>query len=248
MYHIVYQTTNLVNLKIYIGIHSTNNLDDGYIGSGKTMIKAIKKYGKENFKKEILHYCKSREEACDVELYLVNEQFVERPDVYNIRLGGGNKGVMSKESKIKLSNSLKKTYSNNNYINKHIGRKRSEETKEKMLIKNKRSFKEKYGERYLEMIDKCCRKFKEENGFYGKNHTEKTKKILSEIRSKNYIIKSPLNEVINFKGILRDFCNNNDLSFSCLYRNINKGIIQETSYTKRSQLTTNCVGWEIKSN
>lgn len=246
MFHIVYLTTNLVNLKMYVGIHSTFNLNDGYLGSGNTMMKAIKKYGTKNFKRQILHYCLSREEASRIESVIVDANFLKRPDVYNIRFGGGNYGVMSDESRMKLSISLKNVYSDENYVNKHLGKKRSEEAKAKMLIKNKRSFKEKYGDRSQEMIDKCCRKFKEDNGFYGKSHTDITKKIIADKKSKTYIITNPSGDSIKFKGILRDFCNENGLSFSCIYRNINGGVIQETAFTKRSQPTTNCVGWEIR--
>lgn len=50
-YHLIYKTTNLLNGKIYIGKHTTTNKEDNYLGSGIKLINAIKKYGRENFKK-----------------------------------------------------------------------------------------------------------------------------------------------------------------------------------------------------
>lgn len=87
-YYIVYKITNLVNNKEYIGYHSTNNLDDGYMGSGKLIIKAIEKYGKENFKKEILFVYDNKEEAELKEAELVNDEYRKREDTYNITIGG----------------------------------------------------------------------------------------------------------------------------------------------------------------
>ena len=50
-YHYIYKTTNLINQHYYIGMHSTNNLEDGYIGSGKKLWSQISYHGKENFNK-----------------------------------------------------------------------------------------------------------------------------------------------------------------------------------------------------
>ena len=87
-YHLIYKTSNKINGKIYIGVHSTNKVLDTYLGSGNLIKLAIKKYGKENFYKEILFIFESREEALKKELELVNDCFCKRPDTYNIILGG----------------------------------------------------------------------------------------------------------------------------------------------------------------
>ena len=87
-HYLVYKTTNLVNGKIYIGKHETDNLDDGYLGSGIMIQRAIEKYGKENFKREILFECSSREGMNAKEAELVNEEFLKRDDVYNLKQGG----------------------------------------------------------------------------------------------------------------------------------------------------------------
>lgn len=88
MKHIIYKTTNNVNNKIYIGKHSTFDIHDEYLGSGKLLTKAIKKYGINNFSKEILHICASADEAFILEAQIVNEEFVARTDTYNIKVGG----------------------------------------------------------------------------------------------------------------------------------------------------------------
>ena len=75
MFHLVYLTTNLVNSKIYVGVHSTYNPDDGYLGSGKTLKKAIKKYGESNFKRQILHFCLDKHQMNYWETFIVDEIF-----------------------------------------------------------------------------------------------------------------------------------------------------------------------------
>ena len=94
-YHIIYKTTNLINQKFYIGAHSTDDLDDGYVGSGDNIVRAIKKYGKENFSKEILEILPNPESMFLAEASIVTPEFIKRKDVYNIipgGYGGPNKG------------------------------------------------------------------------------------------------------------------------------------------------------------
>jgi len=87
-YFTIYQTTNKLNGKIYIGMHKTKNLNDNYIGSGKILWYAINKYGIENFEKEILFVFNNEQEMKDKEKELVTEEFCLREDTYNLCIGG----------------------------------------------------------------------------------------------------------------------------------------------------------------
>lgn len=112
IFTIVYQTTNTINKKIYIGIHQTASLEfDGYIGNGiwinqpktymnpKTLFqKSVKKYGVSSFVRTTLKIFENREDALDLERWLVDEQFVKRPDTYNMILGG-QKDILPTNSK-----------------------------------------------------------------------------------------------------------------------------------------------------
>lgn len=95
-YHYIYKTTNLVNGKYYIGMHSTSDLDDGYIGSGDRIRKSINKYGKENFKCEIIEMLPDRNSLKQRERELVNEDLINDIMCMNIVYGGGG-GFISPE-------------------------------------------------------------------------------------------------------------------------------------------------------
>ena len=88
-YHYVYRIRNIRNKMQYVGVHSTDNLDDGYMGSGTYLKNARKKYGLDSFVKEIIKTFDNRDEALAYESQIVNEDFVRRKSVYNLVLGGG---------------------------------------------------------------------------------------------------------------------------------------------------------------
>lgn len=87
-YHYFYKITNNLNDHYYYGIHSTDNLDDGYMGSGTRLRYAYEKYGIENFTKEILKFFETREEAAKYEADIVNEVLIKDENCYNIIHGG----------------------------------------------------------------------------------------------------------------------------------------------------------------
>ena len=87
-YYIVYKITNLCNHKIYVGIHKTDNLNDNYMGSGTNIMRAIKKYGVSNFKKEYIHIFDNENDMYKMESILVDKEFIKRHDTYNIKEGG----------------------------------------------------------------------------------------------------------------------------------------------------------------
>jgi len=90
MKHIIYKTTNKVNGRYYIGRHSTDNLNDGYLGSGQGIKNAINKYGKENFTREIIATAETTDDLWELEKEIVNEEIVKDSKSYNQAYGGGN--------------------------------------------------------------------------------------------------------------------------------------------------------------
>jgi hypothetical protein len=113
MHYIIYKTTNNINGKYYIGQHITDNLDDGYIGSGVALSRAIKKYGKDNFTREILATGDNKEMLNELEAFYVGWDEVNDKNCYNLKTGGGSCGLLSKETRQKQSVSLKKWCKNN---------------------------------------------------------------------------------------------------------------------------------------
>ena len=104
----IYKTINLLNGKIYIGKRVYRKKDDNwYLGSGIYLNRAIKKYGRENFKKEILEWCNDKIHLCEREIYWIKQFNATNPEIgYNLSLGGdgGNVGV---EAYIKIGNKLR---------------------------------------------------------------------------------------------------------------------------------------------
>lgn len=107
-YHYVYLTINLMNEKMYIGKHSTDNLEDGYLGSGTYFNNAVKKYGKENFEKQILFMYDNLQEALDKEKEIITEDVIESEKFYNLK-GGGIGGQLSKKTRNNISIALQKS-------------------------------------------------------------------------------------------------------------------------------------------
>lgn len=87
-YHYIYKTTCQVTGKFYVGMHSTDDLEDGYLGSGKILGYSRLKYGDENHMKEIIEFVESREALKLREKEIVNEELLAHPLNINLKYGG----------------------------------------------------------------------------------------------------------------------------------------------------------------
>ena len=104
--YIVYKTT--FNSKtyperaeFYYGVHHTDE-DDGYLGSGVLIKNYLYKYGKEHFKREIIHSGMTMDEAYELEGLIVDEEMVLHPDCLNLQCGGIGGSKPSAQTKEKM--------------------------------------------------------------------------------------------------------------------------------------------------
>jgi hypothetical protein len=178
-YHYLYKTTCLINNRFYYGIHSTYNLKDGYLGSGAAIRKSIWKYGKENHVKEIVEFFKNREDLCKRESQIVNEDLLKNENCMNLILGGGNI--------LPISGSI--TY--NKMYSSDVQRSRQARGVEKMnwLRENDQEWKKRYSEKQStaqkKLVEEGTSHCLTGNNFRGKNHSCKTRFLMSESHKKN---------------------------------------------------------------
>lgn len=129
----------------YIGAHATNNIHDDYLGSGVHIKQAVKKYGKKNFKKEILFSFDNEIDMWHKEAELVTHDIVESDGTYNLIVGGRGGTTHSQRTRAKIKENNPRYWKYNKrtpeQIEKHriavTGRKRSDEEKRSISEKMK---------------------------------------------------------------------------------------------------------------
>lgn len=198
MYYYLYKITSLIPDKpyYYIGIHKTRVLEDGYFGSGVALRDCIKKYGKENFRKDILGFYENYNQLCKAEEDAIQNSYVTDPWCLNLKQGGIG-GELSSEVKKKISESHKRFRREHpEHVESFAGKKHSEEYKlrmaqlgrERMKGKAKGSNNSNYGHYWpLERKEKLSQKVKHKyidlgykNPMEGKHHTQEAKQKMSE--------------------------------------------------------------------
>ena len=134
IYYFVYKTTNLVNNLIYVGQHhQLENFEfDGYLGSGILIRRAIKRYKKENFKREFIEFCNTLSDMGRKETYWIAAlSATDRSIGYNLLKGGEGAGIVAEETKLKIS--IAKIGKPSAFLGKH----HSKESKNKMSESHK---------------------------------------------------------------------------------------------------------------
>jgi group I intron endonuclease len=170
-------TTNLVNGMRYIGKHH-GEINDSYIGSGSKLLQDVKKFGKENFKKEILYISQNEEENCKKEEeFIAAFNAVKSPLFYNIHTGGSGGNTIagySPEERAELKKKCSERVKGEG--NPMYGKHHSEITKQKIRENRDTSYMQ--TDEYRKNMSKATSG--EKNGMYGKHHSEESKKLMSE--------------------------------------------------------------------
>jgi hypothetical protein len=202
--HLIYKTTCVITEKFYVGMHSTTNIEDGYVGSGKLLKRSLKKHGKGNHIREILSVHNSREDLEIAERELI-EKILSHPKCLNLAKGGlgGNNICWSPERKKRhseLLTGIKRDQAHNEKIRKALtGKPLSEVRRRKIsigLVGKKRS---------KDSIEKTAAK-----------NTGRSKFL--------WTIQSPTGFTYEVESLV-SFCKDHNLSFSSIYGSQTKGKI-----------------------
>ncbi|MFA7289196.1 MAG: NUMOD3 domain-containing DNA-binding protein [Melioribacteraceae bacterium] len=154
-YFIIYKTTCVITNKFYIGMHKTNNLQDGYLGSGTILKRSVNKYGIENHNFEILEYLPDINSLIEREREIVNETLIKESLCMNLKTGGRG-GFCNEEHQLKCQ--------------KAGGLKGPAKTMVKYHLEKLKG--PTYKEKWQKSMSDSCKG--EKNGFFGKQHNLET--------------------------------------------------------------------------
>lgn len=170
-YHFIYKTTCKITGKFYVGMHSSDSLDDGYLGSGKILGYSRHKYGDANHTREILEHCDSREQLRSREKEIVNEDMLSDPLNINLKYGGEGGWDKINESKLNVKNhrwKYDKTLVKNNAIKSNI--------RKKELMQNAE-----YRDKFSKNVSNGLKEYFKNNSasWLGKKHSLETRNKIS---------------------------------------------------------------------
>jgi hypothetical protein len=183
-------------------MHSTDDLEDGYVGSGTRLWHSIKKHGRENFKMEILEFCSDRELLKKREAELITEEMLKDPLCMNLRTGGEGGYSVTEEVKERikirwtperrlaqaerLRTVIKNRFENWSY---KVRQKKVPEKTRSQLTKEQWE-RRRNSERYKDICEKMSQKAKAR---VHRNHTEESKKKMSDLKigKKQSIVECP---------------------------------------------------------
>lgn len=166
-FHFIYKTTDTRNSNFYVGMHSTDNLNDGYIGSGTRLKHLIYKHGKDIFTFEILEFLPNRSSLKLREQEIVNKDFLLVEKCMNLKPGGGG-GFNNEEHQFKCSQAAgikhRERLKNDEDYRKKISQQTSESNKRRHARGDIKTWKETYD-------------------WTGKKQSKETKRKIGEINS-----------------------------------------------------------------
>lgn len=166
-FHFIYKTTDLRNQNFYVGMHSTNNLDDGYIGSGTRLKHLIYKHGKNIFNMEILEFLPNRKLLREREIEIINSSLLLDEKCMNLKPGGDG-GFLNNEHQLKCSSAAGKKHAERLLVDEEYRKTYSE----KLSVANKKRHSRGNG-----------KKISEHYSWVGKNHSEESKRKIGETNS-----------------------------------------------------------------
>ena len=170
LYNYIYKTTCTISNRYYVGMHSTNDLEDGYLGSGMKLWQSVDYYGKENHVCEKLEFFETRKELSEREAKIVDEKFLNDPLCMNLALGG--QGGIRNEDHAKKFHAAggKKVF-------QMLGQRHNER------LKSDPEYKKKYS-KTISGVRKGSK-----NGFYGRKHSLITKAKMKDSKRNNIMRK-----------------------------------------------------------
>lgn len=212
-YFYVYKITNIINDKFYIGAHKTKKIDDHYMGSGIAIKAAIKKYGKHNFKKEIISFCENEQDMYLKEKKILEELWFDEKK-YNMNKGGFGGWYCVNSAGINIGD--------NNVMRRDIKAKnKCLEAAKQTREKNKKHYDDISRKNLLKAVE--ANTGKKRNAKFKKTISNSSKKMWSENKEKirdalstTFEVCSPTGEIF-ITNRLREFCANKNLTYVSLW-------------------------------
>jgi hypothetical protein len=212
MFFLIYKTTNKLNGKFYIGAHKTKRKNDTYLGSGVALNRAVIKYGKQNFEREILFECASESEMYVKESELIS-QIKSNTHCYNLNVGGkggwdfvnasgmhnGANNIMNRNAEIKtrVISSMRETRASNKEHFDII----SNQNLTKAIQQNRGKKRPKHA---------CLIKS------WSKEYWSRNKEKMRDALASTFVVTSPTGESFETNR-LQDFCKERNLAYTSVW-------------------------------